>query len=320
MNYNILVSTKGLSRTEWLKARQLGIGGSDAAAVTGNSRFSSPLKVYVDKTTPITEETPDIQNEAMRQGKDLEEYCAQRFEEATGKSVRRVNAIVQNPDHPFILANIDRRVDGENAILECKTTRAYSEAAKAYAAGMTPVEYEIQCHHYMLATGADVCYLAAVVLGEGFYWFPIKRDEDVIKALLEQETAFWNNHVLILTPPDWDGSEAASEILKAKYPEVNHGEAKELSNELFAEVQTYKDMTRIKKELEQKLEQVKQRLLDALGEAETGLIAGEEAVRRVLVPGGETIDSKKLKAEKPDIYAAYAKPRAGYVKLTVKEV
>ncbi len=61
---------------------------------------------------------PCEDNEAMRQGRDLEEYVAYRFCEETGKRCRRKNAILKNTDYPFAHANVDRWVVSENAGLE----------------------------------------------------------------------------------------------------------------------------------------------------------------------------------------------------------
>lgn len=317
MDYRILCSTKDMSRQDWLRARQKGIGGSEAAAIIGLSKYSSPLKVYLDKTTPITDETPDIQSEAMRQGKDLEEYCASRFEEATGKKVRRVNAIVQHPKYDFLIANLDRRVDGENSILECKTTKPYTEAAKAFEVGNVPPEYAIQCHHYMLVTGADRCYLAALVLGMDFHVIEINRDQEVLDLLLSQEVDFWKGNVEAGIPPEWDGSEAASEILKQKYPEVQKGTEVELSAITEADIKDYNELNGYIKDLEARREAIKQRILDEMAEAEVGVLNGEPVARRIWVSGRETIDSKKLKAEKPEVFSAYAKQGAGYVRLEI---
>ncbi len=67
------VPTLGLSREEWLKMRKTGIGGSDAGAICGLNPYSSPMSVYQDK---ITDEISQEDNEAMRQGRDLEDYVA----------------------------------------------------------------------------------------------------------------------------------------------------------------------------------------------------------------------------------------------------
>ena len=78
---------------------------------------------YMDK---VSEEIEEIDNEAMRQGREFEDYVARRFTEATGRKVRRANAMFYHEKYPFMLADIDRMVVGENAGLECKTGISYS--------------------------------------------------------------------------------------------------------------------------------------------------------------------------------------------------
>ena len=89
------ISTLGMSREEWLKLRRSGIGGSDAGAICGLNPYSSPMSVYRDKTC---EELSDIDNEAMRQGRDLEDYVARRFMEDTGLKVRRSNMLYRSEE------------------------------------------------------------------------------------------------------------------------------------------------------------------------------------------------------------------------------
>ena len=45
--------------------------------------------------------TEDIDNEAMRQGRDMENYVAERFSEETGYKVRRANAIYGQVDYMY---------------------------------------------------------------------------------------------------------------------------------------------------------------------------------------------------------------------------
>ena len=320
MNYKVLVSTKDLSREEWRRRRQGLLGGSDAPGLLLDSResFSSPLKVFLDKTTPIQEGEEDIDNEAMRQGRDLEEYCASRFEEATKRKVRRVNAIIQHADFDFIGGDLDRRVDGEDAILECKTTK--STNAKLYESWETvPARHKIQCHHYLLATGASNCYLAVLILGVGFKYFIIERDEELLNMMLEAEKKFWNEHVLTGTPPPFDGSQAGDDILKAKYPGHEPGAMVELPADTAKQTKDYLEYLSLIKDLTAKADTIKQGLLDRIGEAEYGTVGGEVVARRIWVSGRESVDTKRLKAEKPEIYQAYTKSGSGYARLEVKE-
>ena len=85
-----LVSTAGLDKKEWLLCRKQGIGGSDAGAICGLNSYRTAMQVYLDKTS---EEVEEIDNEAMLQGRDFEDYVARRFMKATGKKVRRANAM-----------------------------------------------------------------------------------------------------------------------------------------------------------------------------------------------------------------------------------
>ena len=49
----ILVSTEGLPREQWLEYRRKGIGGSDAAAVLGISPFRTGRDLYYDKLNTV---------------------------------------------------------------------------------------------------------------------------------------------------------------------------------------------------------------------------------------------------------------------------
>ena len=75
-----LVDTTKITHEEWLKYRKMGISGTDAGSICGLNPYRSAIQVFIDKTTDTTEE---IDNEAMKQGRDLEEYVAQRFCEMT---------------------------------------------------------------------------------------------------------------------------------------------------------------------------------------------------------------------------------------------
>lgn len=200
---------------EWLEIRKKYIGGSDAAAVVGLNSFSSPYTVWADKLGKLP---PKEDNEAMRLGRDLEDYVAKRFTEQTGKKVRRKNFILWNSDYPFAHANVDRMIVGENAGLECKTTSVLN--LKNFKNGEFPENYYVQCMHYMAVTGYKKWYLAVLILGKEFKVFEIERDEDEIKALMKAERDFWAC-VEKGEPPMIDGSEATTNTIKTVLAESN---------------------------------------------------------------------------------------------------
>ena len=209
------ISTVGMPHEEWLKHRQKSIGGSDASAILGMNTYCSPYTVWADKLGKLPEKED---NEAMRLGRDLEDYVAKRFTEETGKKVRRENNIIINPDYPFAHANVDRMVVGEDAGLECKTTSVMN--LKRFKNGEYPENYYCQAVHYLMVTGASRWYLGVLILGAGFKVFVIDRDEQEIAALAKSEETFWE-YVKTNTPPETDGTDSTSETLTTIYPESN---------------------------------------------------------------------------------------------------
>ena len=304
--------TMDMPREQWLELRKKGIGGSDAAAIVGLDRYRSPFDVYADKLG-LRPEIPD--NEAMRQGRDLEQYVSERFMEATGKKVRRRNAILQHPEHHWMLANIDRWVVGENAGLECKTTSILNSTK--FSQGEFQPNYYVQCVHYMAVTGAERWYLAVLVLNKSFHVFTIERDEAEIQALIEAEKDFWENHVLKQIPPTPDGSESTSELLKQMFPEAREREEVALYG-YEEKIQQYLELDTRVKELTQERDAIKQELQLALADAEIGRAQGYIVEWKNQTR--QTLDTQRLKKEQMEIYEKYLKPAQTVRMFKIKEV
>jgi predicted phage-related endonuclease len=150
----------------------------------------------------------------MRQGRDLEEYVAARFAEKTGLSVRREYGMLRSREHPYMVANIDRRIVGEHAGLECKTTRLHYD----FEDGQIPDWYYVQSVHYMAVRGYERYYIAVLDLSRmKFHWFKIERNEDEIKKLMDAERDFWEGHILPGIPPEADGSDADNKALASLF-------------------------------------------------------------------------------------------------------
>ena len=293
------VSTVGLSREEWLKMRKSGIGGSDAGAICGLNPYSSPMNVYQDK---ITDTVEDIDNEALRQGRDLEDYVAKRFMEETGLKVRRSNKMYRSKEYPFMLADVDRLIMGEDAGLECKTASAFN--ADKWKDGRIPPHYLIQCLHYMAVTGKREWYIAVVILGSQFRYQKIVWDEQVIRKLAAIEVAFWNQHVVPREMPQPDGSKACDEVLdeyfhmakkQSSIPLVGFDEKLERREQLLQEM----------KMLEQEQKQIDQEIKCFMQENEAAF--NDKYQIRWTNVDTTKLDAKRLKEEKPEIYQDFVK-------------
>ena len=202
-----LISTLNLSKEDWLRYRKCGITGTDAGAILGLNPYRSAFQVYHDK---ISDTTENIDNEAMRQGRDLEEYVAQRFTEATGLKVRRANAIYQSEEHPLLLADFDRLIVGQKAGLECKTVSPFS--ADKWADGKIPAHYMAQVNHYLAVSGFDCWYIAALIFGKELVIHKITTDKEVLNNLIAKEEHFRKYNVMPEISPVPTGSEGDADI------------------------------------------------------------------------------------------------------------
>lgn len=294
---------------EWLANRLKGIGGSDAGTILGLNSYKSPYTLWCEKTGRIVK---NIDNEAMRLGRDLEDYVAKRFEEATGKKVRRSGFSYQSKEYPFMLANVDRLVVGEDAGLECKTTNMLTKTK--YDKGDIPANYYAQCMHYMAVTGLSKWYIAVLVLNKGFYFFEVLRDEEEIKVLINEEKAFWEC-VETDTEPCIDGSSSTAESIEELHPISNDetidifGRETELNRYLFVKEQI-KKLDAEKKEYENQFKH-------ELGDATSGFISNYIINWKSQIRN--SVDTKKLQNTYPEIYEECLK-QSSFRKFEVKEV
>ncbi len=289
----------GVSNTEWLRLRKSGIGGSDAGAICGVNPYSSAMKVFRNKTN---EEVEEQDSEAIRIGHDLEEYVAQRFTEATGLRVRRSNYMYRSVENPFMIADVDRVVIGEDAGLECKTASAYN--ADKWADGNIPLHYIMQCYHYMAVTGKRVWYIAAVILGREFTYRRLEWDDDLIERLISIETDFWNNHVAkgIMPPPD--GSKACDEVLEQYFHTAKKASAIALVG-FDEKLRRREEILGFISELQAEQKQIEQEVKLFMQDNE---LASSDRFRVSWKNIDSTkLDTKRIKEERPELYADYGK-------------
>ena len=302
MKYKKIASTKNIAKDEWLSMRRNGIGGSDAGAIAGMNPYASAYSVYYDKIGAAPEKET---SEAMRIGTDLEDYVAKRFTEQTGKKVRVCKYMLQSTENPFMIADVDRMVVGENAILECKTT--INRDGYTFEGNDFPAYWYCQCLHYLAVTGADRVYLAVLVFSKGLFIITVEREatQKDIEALIDIELRFWTGNILAKKPPAPDGGESASDIIDALYP---NGDERLPSVDLMAYAEQLEKLDEIKgkiKELETEKSGLENTIKEALGDA----TAGQYGAYRVTWKTREStrLDGKALKAEMPNVYAKYSK-------------
>lgn len=307
-----LVNTKDLSREEWLAVRKQGIGSSDAAAACGIHPYLSMLELWMIKTGRMESSVDESIKgySPLYWGNTLEPMVAKYYQEHTGNKVRRVNAILQHHEEPFMLANLDYAITGsdEVQILECKT--AGEHGAKLWKHGV-PLYVTCQVQHQLAVTGKTAAHICVLLYGHEAKIYKVERDERLIQSIMEHERLFWQ-YVQTDTPPTPDHSESAARALKQLYPKPEPNSKIDFKNDagankLFEQLLSYRDYMQ---ELEQRHDTVKHQLQTLIGDNEVAVFE-KGAISWKRSKDSVGLDSKAVLRAHPELLAKFSKTRQG---------
>jgi putative phage-type endonuclease len=207
-----------MERADWLKEREKGIGGSEAAAILGMNPYMSNVELWEYKTG--RREREDKDSEYMEYGRKAENALIELF----GLDYPKYRTIIPEPytlqrneEYPYILGTVDAELSSEleeevankpvrKGFLEVKTTNIMASRQKEQWDERVPENYYIQILHYFLVKKEyEYCWIKAqlksvwnskeVRLTTKHYYFERKDIEEDLKYLKEKEIEFWEENV-----------------------------------------------------------------------------------------------------------------------------
>ena len=291
-------STLEMTHQEWLEDRRKGIGGSDVATVLGLNKYKSVYQLWLEKTDQI--EVTSAQSEAAYWGNTLEEVVAEEFSKRTGKKVRRRNKVFEHSKYPFLRANIDRDIVGENAVLECKTANQF--LANEWDEDEIPIQYICQVQHYMNVLNLDYVYFAVLIGGQKFVWKKMERDQELIDMITEKLVEFWIENVEKGIEPAIDGLKATSDFLTQRYLDTEDNQT-ELNARFDEKIANLARLKGDKKIIEENIMLLENELKQALGKAEATIGITPNNIVSWKKTQSKRLDKKKLIDKYPDIAA-----------------
>jgi predicted phage-related endonuclease len=232
----------------------------------------------------------------MEFGHKMEPVIADWFNEEFGMELVNDTHLYAHPEHPFMLANLDRRI-GEEAVIEIKTSRREWNEVPPY--------YVAQIQHYMAVTNLPIAYCVALFNGE----FPprvfkVPRDDQYIARLIDAETDFWQM-VVKHAAPVVDGHEATHSALRSAYePEQN--KTVELGDELTKLIVERASAKANIERYEEVVRQCEARIMELMGDAETATVNGTKMVTWKQ-QNRTSVDSKALSQKYPQLAEEFEK-------------
>jgi putative phage-type endonuclease len=319
------------SREEWLKARTVGLGGSDIGAILGLSPYRTPVDVWMDKSGRAAPQAETLQ---MRFGTYAEEFVAKEYSQQTGFGVQRFTTMLHHPSAP-ILGNIDRLVipAGKKVashkseirtdrLLECKTASAFAaykpEEWGAAGTDAVPMSYLVQCATYRILTGCQYADLAVLFGNQEVRIYNLASDAELEQMIIAKATEWWQTHIINDIAPE-PQSDADVRLL---YPQSAQGVACEADSSVIAslaELRTAKDEI---KAWEAKADAAALAIKTSMGEAETLVWNGETLATWKSAKAGKKTDWKAMATvfhPTPELIAMYTAETQGSRRFLLKD-
>ena len=295
---------------EWMAWRNNGIGASEIAAVMGVSKWETPISVWAKKVG-FDKAEPE-ENENMEWGHRLENAITDKWlDEFTSYQLEIRGPVFERTDMPWMRASLDnivRAPDGKFESLECKTSGRKDDWFDTDGNEIVPEYYLWQAIWQMAVTGIRVVHFSVLILGRSREWLnrTVEWDEKNIFLAISRGKEFWEMvesgtmPALDVANPELDGN-----ALKNIFPEVNDSTL-ETGDKGETELNILIALEAQKSNIEKAIESTRNFFKAQMGEAKTCTANG----RKVCSASSServTIDSKKLKEEKPEIYGQYGK-------------
>lgn len=287
---------------EWHELRKAGIGGSDIGAIAGVNQYRSPLDVYLEKTgqrepEDLTEKLPVLI------GTLAEPMLRDIYQAKTGRKVRQVKRHLKHKDYPWMVANLDGKIEGERRVWEAKTGILTDEWGES-GTDIVPASYLLQVTHYMIVTGytvADLVVLLAGPAGFDVRIYHFELNSELAETVIEIEREFWNDRVGKGVEPE----PVNTADLLHLFPKAI-GDAVEANDEIADNVVELRELKVAIKDGEKRKDELELAIKGHIGEGARLEHNGEKLASWSRFDMTR-VDSKLLKEELPEVFEKYSK-------------
>jgi putative phage-type endonuclease len=263
------------------EARKSRIGASEVAAILGHNENMSPLDVWLVKTG----RKPHFEgNEHTRRGNRQEAQILEWLAEDLGLEIITNCPTLHHPDGlaaatpDGLLYKLDRNRFESGETLMMFRDIAKPELAEAKSTLKTirseeeiPLTWLIQCQWQMLCTRLKKCHLAIFgPMVSNYQRFEINFKEPLALELLRQAEEWWQVHIVGDKMPE----PISDDDCKFLWP-TDDGSTIEASQPLYKAIAKYRDLKSIEKQTKAQLEDLRLRIVLAIGGAKSVRYSGQ---------------------------------------------
>lgn len=228
--------------------RQDYLGGTDIAAICGESQFANIHDVWLEKMGLIDSRVSSIM---MEVGTHMESYIAKKYEERTGLALMTAPPLT-HPEFAFVGGHPDRHIVNDKGFVGVNELKNITFQKHKWGDDGTtncPTGYQIQAMWYAgvlhaINKSSERVDLTALIGNQDLRIYSIGWQEELYEALLKHGIHFWNTYILparkakakgkdfaVFAPPV-DETESAARMIAAIWPQ-----SKEIEMEADGEIE-----------------------------------------------------------------------------------
>ena len=298
------IDVEGMEEQErWHFERRLGIGGSDVAAILGQSPYKTTYQVWQEKTNRA--EPKDLSDkDYVVAGTILEDAVAQLYTYKTGVKLNAPEKPLICRNSPWLRANLDFMTTDNQRVIECKTANAFSAKTQWGASGTddVPYPYLLQVMHYMHVTGIHQADLAVLIGGNDFRIYPLEYNAALCEHVNQRLYDFWFNHVIADVEPE----PVNLQDLQQCYPKDN-GQVLLASDEVLEALQARQQAAEVKKKADEILKTQETVIKKFMGEHQILLDADGRKLASWKSQASKRFDARDFKKVHPDLAEQFYK-------------
>lgn len=290
--------------------RTKSLGGSDAAAAVGLSKWTTPLELYMQK---IGEMPGPDESLPMKMGTALEPMILAECEKEIGRSIHNRQAVIVDRKFPWRHATIDGAVSPDE-IVEAKSTSL--DDLWGDDDEQIPMDVACQAQHNMAVAEAVTCYVPVLFLfSRKFLVYKVPRDQEMIDMLTDSEAEFWDG-VQRRIPPE----PVSESDLRLRWPR-DDGTEVVAPPEIIANIAEYRSAKADEKALNARKSDARNAVLSYMGEA-ARLVddSGRIVATYKKAKDGEKFDVGLFREKHPEMYQDFLRPTTGSRRFLPKEI
>lgn len=289
------------------------IGCSKIAQAMGLSSYGTPYQLWEQYTGRAP--WPDIGgNLRVALGEPMEDVLRPFVAERLGCELRRDRREYLHPDLP-IIGHVDYRASTtalaviellgrpalKRPVVDCKTSLGWGSRHRFGADGTDEVDFSVmlQKQGYLMLTGAELAFVAALVPGPELKIFQIFADAEIHRRIEEGIDEFWW-HVQNDTPPPAKTTEDALR----RWP-FSTASSVTASGEMISIVSELRGVKSGIKNLEKREAELELALKTEMGDAEALITPNGNLLCSWKSQNTSRLDVKRLRAERPDVASEF---------------